>query len=168
MHNLLSAILLVIGFALPQFAQAQHAHHNMVLYGQGENFYASHIVYKVPHNYQVILKLNLSFDVRATLNKEMNAYPTDQFIYLLNHMDIGQITQQPAISGQVFRRTADGSKQILFSTVALQPSDYSIVYFSELPLSLEPEKYSTKIKLLREGCAKDDQRPQCCLPISNC
>ena len=130
--------ILLSCLSLQVFAQehTHHATHNMVLYGQGENFYASHLVYKVPHNYQVILKLNLPSDVKAQVNKEMSAYPSDQFIYLLDHMDIGQITQQPKISGQIFRRAADGSKQILFSSLTLQPNEYRIVYFSELPLSL--------------------------------
>lgn len=116
---------------------AHHVNHNMVLFGQGENFYASHIVYKVPHNYQVILKVNLPANIKVLVNKEMAAHPSDQFIYLLDHMNISQITQQPTISGQFFRRAADGSKQILFSSVILQPSEYSVVYFDELPLSLE-------------------------------
>src|SRR5687767_9298112 len=42
---------------------ADHVKHNMVVYGSPAETYASHIVYKVPHNYQVILKIR--FDLQT-------------------------------------------------------------------------------------------------------
>jgi hypothetical protein len=114
----------------------------MVLYGGPGAFYASHLVYKEPHNYQVILQVNFDLATEAKIADEMKAYPKDQFIFLLDHMDISQIQKMPSLSGQISRNASDDSKQILFESVRLEPQDYSVIYFSELPLSLEKRKSS--------------------------
>ena len=141
---------------------------------QSDTYYVSHIVYKRPHNFQVILKVNFDATVKAKIANEMKAYPEDQVIYLLDHMDISQINAKPAISGQIFRTAADGSKQIIFEQVNLRTDEYSVIYFDELPLSLSSIDAQIMSSPFSFGkvdplqCAKDDQRPKCCLPISNC
>lgn len=102
----------------------------------GKLYYVSHIVYRQPHNYQVILKVEFSSEVKARVASEMKAHASDQFIYLLDHMDISQIEKKPAISGQVFRRSADGLKTVIFENVGVNASDYSVIFFDEVPLSL--------------------------------
>ena len=62
MKNIAVLILIIANLTgVQSFAQdhAHHAKHNMVLFGDGDTYYASHIVYKEPHNFQVILKINL-------------------------------------------------------------------------------------------------------------
>lgn len=137
-------LIIICFFSLSISAQdhAHHSKHNMVLFGEGDSYYASHIVYKEPHNYQVILKLNFDSSTKEVIAKEMSTYPDNQFIYLLDHLDISQINERPTISGQIFRRSADESKKILFDKVDIDPNDYSIIYFNELPLSLESQKSS--------------------------
>lgn len=58
------ALAALIFFAAAGFAQSDHrAKHSLILFGENEIF-ASHIVYKVPHNYQVengFLFLRLAF-----------------------------------------------------------------------------------------------------------
>lgn len=133
---LLMTIILSIGTASLAQDHSHHAKHNMVLFGEADSYYVSHIVYKVPHNFQIILKINLSSIVKAKVASEMSTYPNDEFIYLLDHMDISKIDEKPTLSGQVFRRTADGTKHVIFEKVGLRPEEYSIIYFNELPLSL--------------------------------
>ncbi len=171
------AFLILISFiGIQGFAQdhAHHTKHNMVLFGDANSYYASHIVYKEPHNFQVILKVNFDPSVKAKIENEMRTYPGDQFIYLLGQMDISQISQKPTISGQIFRKTADAIKQIIFEQIDLKADEYSIIYFDELPLSLSNSDSQLSSHIRPKGkasplqCAKDDQRPKCCLPISNC
>lgn len=136
--NVLFFITIILSLASVQsFAQdhVHHVKHSMILFGEADNYYASHIVYKNPHHFQVILKVHFNSNVKAKIGSEMRAYPSDQFIYLLEHMDISLINQKPAISGQIFRRVVDGSKQIIFEQVELKPEEYSVIYFDELPFS---------------------------------
>lgn len=151
---------------------SHHVKHNMVIFGTSGGFYASHIVYKVPHNYQVILKVNLDPIANATLSAELSANPNEQFIYLLDQMNIADLQQTPRISGQVFRRAADGTKSLALSSVILEPGDYSIIYFNELPLSLGADDAEVAKSLFENRdplqCAKDDERPFCCRATSSC
>ncbi len=166
------ALLSLIGSS--SFAQdhSHHAKHNMVLFGKPGGFYASHIVYKSPHNFQVILKINFDATSEAKLATEMTAYPKAPFIYLLDPMDISDIQKSPSISGQVFRRAEDGSKQVILNSISLNPNEYSVVYFDELPLSLSldskviSDRLFSKVSPLQ--CAKDDERPGCCEATSSC
>jgi hypothetical protein len=139
-----TSLLLLLSIALfskASFSQDHkyHAKHNMILFGESDSFYASHIVYKVPHNYQVILKINFDSNSKEIINKEMTLNPKDQFIFLLNHMNISQINEMPLLSGQIFRRAQDGSKKMILPFIELSPDDYSNIYFDELPLSLEAQ-----------------------------
>lgn len=132
-------LLMTIIFMGPQAMAQDHSHHvkhNMVLFGEANTFYASHIVYKQPHNFQVILKIHFKSEVTAELTRQFGAHAGDEFIYLLDTMDISQIQQKPVISGSIFRRLTDGTKDIIFEKISLQAVEYSIVYFDELPLSL--------------------------------
>lgn len=177
MKNISFFILIIMGsLSVQSFAQdhAHHAKHNMVLFGEADAYYASHIVYKEPHNFQVIIKVNFDSNVKAKIAREMHDFPGDQFIYLLGQMDISQISQKPGISGQIFRRATDGSKQVIFEQIDLKADEYSVIYFDELPLSLSNSEmlptsgFFSLGKITPLQCAKDDQRPQCCRPISNC
>lgn len=177
MKSIAVLILIIANLTgVQSFAQdrAHHAKHNMVLFGNGDTYYASHIVYKEPHNFQVILKINLDSSIKEKIASEMQAHLEDQFIYLLDHMDISQINEKPDISGQIFRIAGNGSKQVIFDQVSLNANEYSIIYFDELPLSLGnsetkmPKQFLSLRKIQPLQCAKDDQRPKCCLPISNC
>ena len=133
------ASLLLIIFTNSSQAQdhSHHVKHNMILFGTHDNLYVSHIVYKKPHNFQVILKIRLTSELSHLIEKEMEDNPSDQFILLLDHMDIGKIYEKPIISGQVFRRKSDGSKKIILNNLEISPLQYSVVFFNELPLSLE-------------------------------
>lgn len=142
-------------FTKASFSQdhTHHAKHNMVLFGESDSFYASHIVYKVPHNYQVILKINFDSNSKEIIKNEMISNPKDQFILLLNHMDIRQINEMPILSGQIFRRSQYRLKTMIFPLVTLNPNDYTIIYFNELPLSLETQnlKFNKRISCNKVG-----------------
>ncbi|MBC7457351.1 MAG: hypothetical protein H7235_03675 [Bdellovibrionaceae bacterium] len=143
MKNIKYLISLIVNLvSLHSFAQdhVEHAKHNMVLFGEADAYYASHIVYKKPHNFQVILKVTFDPNAKSKIANEMMSHSKDQFIFLLDHMDISKINEKPGISGQIFRTNADGSKQIIFEQMALKDTEYSIVYFDELPLSLSDTK----------------------------
>lgn len=135
-------VCLLLGFSFNTLAlvdHSSHAKHNMILFGDKGHYYASHIVYKAPHNFQVILKLELNSELDQRITAEKSQHPSDEFIYLLDHMDISQIKNQPSLLGQVFRISADGTKQIISEKVGIMPSEYSVIYFDELPLSLQAD-----------------------------
>lgn len=153
MKHLILAALTTINFFAPQviFAQdhSHHSQHNMVLFGE-DKLYASHIVYKEPHNYQVILKLDLESNLQAAINNEQRLYPNDTFILLLDSMDIGQIQSKPKISGQVFRRSSDEMKHLILEKLEIDPKKYSVTYFNELPLDLSSNKISNLLMLTQK------------------
>lgn len=123
------------------FAQghAHHPPHNMLLFGE-DRIYASHLVYRQPHNYQVVLRLDLDMATKALVAHEMRSYPNDTFIFLLDSMDISQIEAKPKISGKVFRRSSDETKHPILDKLELESRQYSVIYFSEIPLDLSEGK----------------------------
>ncbi len=133
-----------IGFllAIGSMSQAQDAHmhakHNMVLFGESEIF-ASHIVYKVPHNYQIILSLKLDSDSLQKYLSARRGHESDQFIYLLDSMDIKDIATQGSITGTVFFVDKTGQKQTIIPSLTILRENFQVIFFDELPLSLEKD-----------------------------
>lgn len=115
-----------------------HAKHGMLLFGEGP-IYASHIVYKAPHNYQLILKLNFDSAIRDLYLQERKGYPKDQLIFVLDPMDLKDIESAAVISGVILRKDGDGNKVNVVSDVEVSRTDFEILFFDELPLSLEAE-----------------------------
>lgn len=131
--------LLTLGTTM-SFAQghAHHVKHNMVLYGEHQIF-ASHIVYKVPHNYQVILEVALDPESRRLYLAERARFPADRIVLLLDESSIAHIERLPRISGTILRTDAQGKKITVVSHLTIPRARYRVVYFSELPLSLGAE-----------------------------
>ena len=115
---------------------SHHPPHNMVLYGTNEIF-ASHIVYKSPHNYQVILKLDLDLKTKEVYLKSLSEHSNDQFILLLDSMDIKDIADVSFISGQILHEDPSGNRNVVLDHIVIDRKDYKVVFFNELPLSLE-------------------------------
>lgn len=112
-----------------------HPPHNMVLLGLDEVF-ASHIVYKTPHNFQVELAVKLPPDVQAVYRAARVEHPDDTYIFLLDSMSIADIGTQERLSGQVFRLDAEDRRTDLASDVVLERDAFRVVFFQKLPLSL--------------------------------
>ncbi len=133
------SLCLILMAGLSGFAQvanhAQHAKHNMVLFGESEIF-ASHIVYKQPHNFQVILKLALDPANRALYLAEKAKFPKDQFLYLLDPMDIKDIESVSGIAGTILRIDAAGVRKEIAHDVQVPCGKFEVIYFDEVPLSL--------------------------------
>jgi len=139
MQKLVLFFLIVSAFCLPEVSGAHEVHHvkhNMVLYGNSEIF-ASHIVYKVPHNYQVIVKFTFEDDVKYLYLNEKAAFPKDQFIFLLDEMNISDIANQTFVSGTLLRTNSTGQRIELRSRVLVPRRNFEIVYFKELPTDLK-------------------------------
>jgi len=113
-----------------------HAKHNMLLFGEAE-IYASHLVYKVPHNFQVVLKLALPPAVEQIYRAERARNPRDRFIFLLEEMNISQIESAQSIAASIFRIDGAGVKHVLVPRVEMPRKDFLVLYLNELPLSLE-------------------------------
>lgn len=114
---------------------AHHPKHNMVAFGTAELF-VSHIVYVQPHNYQVILRLNLAAGDFAKYRDERARFPADRFIYLLDEMDISRIGGAAAVTGNLFRVDGSGARHDVLPGLRVERKNFEIVYFNELPLSL--------------------------------
>ncbi len=119
------------------FAQHEHhAKHNMVMMGEQEIF-ISHIVYKVPHNYQVILKIKLTQDALTEyLNAKRNT-PNNLMILLLDHMYISKIADASEISGTILTEDPAGNRTEILTDVKITKENFRIIYFDEVPLNLE-------------------------------
>lgn len=126
--------------ASAQPAHHNHAKHNMIVIGENDVF-ASHLVYKQPHNYQVILSVHLPNDVKTKYLAERRLHPNDTYLYLLEEMDMRDISTAKEIRGSLFREDANGEKSVIDSALTLQTGGFRVVYFSELPLSLERKQH---------------------------
>lgn len=162
MHKLISMKTLLVATAMfvlaaPHTASAQHqnhAKHNMLLYGSDEIF-ADHIVYKVPHNYQVILRIDFDVEVKQAYLAAKENFPSDTFILLLDLMDIGKIGQAERIKGELLRRDRSGKKETIKAGVTLEKEHFKVIYFDELPLSLQSTTSEVK------GVASDYRSVSC-------
>ena len=136
----LTILVLAALISIPGHA-TDHSHlakHNMVLFGTAETF-ASHIVYKIPHNYQVILELGLSNEAREKYLSAKGAFPESLFVLLLDPNDISRIESAPEITGTIYR--IENNRRIeIAAGVRVSRKDFRMIYFDELPLSLEADK----------------------------
>ena len=157
MLRYLVSMSVFLSLSASAFAWADHNHvkHNMVLFGEQEVF-ASHIVYKEPHNFQVILSLDIDPD---SLQKYLTAkaeHPSEQLLYLLDAMDIKEIDSANGISGSVFYIDGNGEKHEVIPNLTLQRSNFKIVYFDEVPLSLAKESTSSIVSQMHLASIKCD------------
>lgn len=136
--RIMGFLIFAMGFAVHAEAHdhANHPPHNMVLFGQDEIF-VSHIVYKKPHNYQVILRVRLNQIAQKAYTESRRANPNDLHIFLFDSMDIGTIQAKPRLTGKFLRQTDQGTRTPFLTEVALEPDQYELIFFDELPLSLE-------------------------------
>lgn len=131
---------LAIVFSAPAMAAEpghppHHVKHNMVLFGSAEIF-ASHIVYKEPHNFQVILQVAFDPAVRALYQRERAARPANQLIYLLDPMHIAEIATLTSLKGDLISEFPDGKRVTLSTGVVLPKGSFRLIFFNELPLQL--------------------------------
>ena len=108
-----------------------HPPHNMVLFGE-QTIYASHIVYRQPHNFQVILELKLEDAVKERYLAERRLYPDAKFILFLDPLHIGDIQTAPLISGPIQRENAEGQR-IEITRANVTRADFKVIFFNELP-----------------------------------
>jgi hypothetical protein len=118
------------------FASDHHVKHNMVLFGEDEIF-ASHIVYKVPHNYQVILKVRFSEEIKEKYLATRRNNPERLLIFLLEPTDISQIEDRKGLSGSILIEDEKGKRTEVVRGVTLSSADYQVFYFNEVPKNLE-------------------------------
>jgi hypothetical protein len=131
--SILISVLIFVGFNANSQTQGPHAHpkHNMVLFGENEIF-ASHIVYKSPHNFQVILSLSLTADEQSKYLAAKTEHPSELFIYLLDPMDIKDIATTKSISGRVFYLDSAGGRHEVIADLAVASENFKVIYFDEL------------------------------------
>ncbi len=118
-------------FIFSNLSMAQsHNHnvkHNMVLFGNQETF-LSHIVFKNPHNYQVIMSVTLDQETLTTYLTEKKKHPSDKFIIYLDEMHIADIEKANRITGTLVRDSSEG-RLTLKQGVTLEKSQYQILFF---------------------------------------
>ncbi len=133
--------LFLILLSVVSFSQdhSHHPKHGMVLIGDS-SIYASHIVYKDPHNVQVLLKINFNEAAKQKYFETRISKPTDLLIFVLDSMDIKEITKVDSLIGSLMYEDQDGTRHMLLKDIQLQKKDFEVLYFSELPLSLKSDK----------------------------
>lgn len=128
--------MFVNGSAIAQHDHHNHPPHNMILLGQDEVF-ASHIVYKEPHNFQVLLKVDFDPETRSVYKNAKREHPNQLFIFLLDSMDIKMISEQTALTGKILFENTKNERVVIRQNVHLSQDQFKIIFFDELPLSLE-------------------------------
>jgi hypothetical protein len=134
MHSLV-AVLWIVTAGSADHAQ-HHATHNMVLYGDRDVF-ASHLVYKAPHNFQIILQIQLDPQTRKAYLDERRRHPMERVVLLLDPMPIRDITEAPVLTGTLLRRPEKGPPVVLRERIRLERKNVKLILLNELPLSLE-------------------------------
>ena len=119
-----------------------HSKHNMILLGESEIF-ASHIVYKEPHNFQVILSLNLDEKTKNAYLTAKQAFPKGLFILLLDAIDIKEIAAQEVLTGTILYQDESEQRRVIVPNVTISKDNFRVIYFDELPLSLSPDTATT-------------------------
>ena len=111
-----------------------HTSHNMLLFGSDEVF-ADHIVYKEPHNFQVILKIDFDQATKEAYLEARANHPDEEIVFLLDPMNIETIEQAAVLSGKILLRT-DSGQNVIRSEITLDQSQFKVLFFNKLPLSL--------------------------------
>lgn len=127
-----------MGLSPASDAQHQHVHpkHNMILLGT-DPIFASHIVYKVPHNYQVLLEIKFDAPTIEQYQAAKKNFPNDLFLFLLDPLDIKDIAAQAPLTGKLLRQDSAGDRHEIVSTTTVRKGNFNLIYFDEVPLSLE-------------------------------
>lgn len=113
-----------------------HPKHNMIMMGESEVF-LSHIVYKVPHNYQVLLKIHLPNLALETYLEAKKNLPKNQMIFLLDSMDMSQIISADTLKGIIYSENGEGMRTEILSDVVIPRNNFEILFFNELPTQLD-------------------------------
>ena len=136
---LLSGVASFAAFAQVAPAPSPHDHHRrhfMVLAGESEVF-AYHYVYKVPHNYQVILKVRFDEVSRALYLAERAAHPGETFFYYLDKMEIAKVDSAAELVGSLVREDAAGAQTELAAGIRVPRADFDLLFFDEVPVDLK-------------------------------
>src|SRR3954471_3177534 len=111
-------ICAVSAYSRAEAPSHQHADHGMLLLGSQEIF-ASHIVNKVPHNWQVELQVRFSDEVREQYLEEKLNYPDEKLVLVLQHLDLASIKSATSLTGFIVRVDANGKKTKVIPDVRL-------------------------------------------------
>jgi hypothetical protein len=136
MKMLVLLLISISGFTSNLMAQnhSGHASHNMLLFGNDEVF-ADHIVYKEPHNFQVVVKVEFEQIAKDAYLAARADFPGEEIVFLLDPMDIETIELATSLSGKILRRS-DSSQTVVLSGITLDQSQFKVLFFNKLPLSL--------------------------------
>ena len=133
--------LLGLLMSLTAFGQDHCVKHNMVLFGEQEVF-ASHIVYKVPHNYQVVMKVTFSDDVKKKYLSARQQNPGKLMILLLDPTDISKINIPKDLSATLLVEDESGTRTEIASKIRISREDYQVLFFDEVPMPSEPASHT--------------------------
>ncbi len=137
----LSLLVSISSFAqqTPSPTPGPHDHHRrhfMVLAGDAEVF-AYHYVYKVPHNYQVILRVRFDDVTFKRYVSERQGHPKDIFFFYLDKMEIAKVDSVTELVGSLVREDAAGVQTELLTGVKVSRADFDLLFFDEVPVKLD-------------------------------
>jgi hypothetical protein len=119
-----------------------HSQHNMILLGEGPIF-ASHIVYKEPHNFQVLLEIKFDEETKSLYLASKADHSQALFIFLLDPIDIKNISTQEFISGSISYTDSAEQRHEVIHHVTVSRANFKVIYLDELPLSLARRESSS-------------------------
>ncbi len=116
-----------------------HSHHNVkhnfIMYGENP-IYASHLIYKAPHNFQVILQLNLSSQLVTSISELRIQNPNAVFYFEALNLDFSEFSNVNELTGAIFYEDEAGRRHTVIESNSITKDNFKVIYFYQLPLDL--------------------------------
>lgn len=115
-------------------AHAEHAHpvkHGFILMGTTEVF-AAHIIASTPHNWQVLLALQLPETAEAAYTAAKAATPDGKMILVLDPVDLAGLAGEARLTGTISTEDAAGVRTPVATGVVIENDAFRVLYAEEL------------------------------------
>jgi hypothetical protein len=152
-----AAAIVAVGLTSPASAQGHSgshvAKHGFMLFGTSD-VYAAHIIAQPPHNYQVLLQLDLEDPTLSAYFAARAADPGAFFRLVLDPLDLSRLASVDGVTGTIYSEH-EGRDDITVATFALPRVNYTILYFNELPSTQVHQAASWRDSRASTSCSRN-------------
>jgi len=140
MKKNLCVVIFALFTSIMAFGGGSHEHppvhkkHSFVFVDRNAE-YATHVVYKKPHNFQVNIRLK-PLPLLPYIAEAMASFPEQSFFIQFNPFDISKMNEKPDLSATIVREDSSGQLIPIAKDFSLVAGNYEVTYFEELPLDL--------------------------------